>query len=64
MVELYCQDIALAFHEKVVNSPGYLTNGAVYIFEISVVEWLAGLGKTQINIITEIIPLFRLNVNL
>lgn len=58
IVELDYQFVVQAFHEKVVNPPSYLANGAVYIFEPSVVDWMAGLGKTQVDISTEVIPHF------
>jgi mannose-1-phosphate guanylyltransferase len=56
IVSLDSQCVVQAFHEKVDNPPGNLANAAVYIFEPSVVEWLAGMGKTQVDISTEVIP--------
>jgi mannose-1-phosphate guanylyltransferase len=58
IVSLDSHGVVQAFHEKVVNPPGNLANGAVYIFEPSVLEWMAGLGKTQVDISTEVIPHF------
>jgi mannose-1-phosphate guanylyltransferase len=58
IVSLDSQGVVQAFHEKVVNPPGNLANGAVYIFEPSVVEWMAALGKTQVDLSTEVIPNF------
>jgi mannose-1-phosphate guanylyltransferase len=58
IVSLDSHGVVQAFHEKVVNPPGNLANGAVYIFEPSVLKWMAGLGKKQVDISTEVIPLF------
>jgi mannose-1-phosphate guanylyltransferase len=58
IVSLGRQGIVQSFHEKVVNPPGNLANGAVYVMEPSVVDWMAGLGKTVIDISTEVLPCF------
>ena len=58
IVSLDSRGVVQAFYEKVVNPPGTLANGAVYIFEQSVVEWMAALGKTQVDLSTEVIPHF------
>jgi mannose-1-phosphate guanylyltransferase len=46
----------LAFHEKVANPPGDMANGAVYIFEPSVMAFLAGLGRTVVDLSLDVIP--------
>lgn len=48
--------VVRAFHEKVANPPGNHANAAVYIFEPSVIGFLAGLGKDVIDLSTEVIP--------
>lgn len=48
--------VVQAFHEKVAHPPGNLANGAVYILEPSLVEWMATLGKLQVDLSTEVIP--------
>jgi mannose-1-phosphate guanylyltransferase len=58
IVSLDSQGVVQAFHEKVINPPGNLANGAVYIFEQSLVEWMAALGKIQVDLSTEVIPNF------
>ena len=58
IVELDSKGVVQAFHEKVVNPPGNLANGAVYILEPSVLEWMIGLGKRQVDFSTEVIPHF------
>ncbi|MDB4797077.1 nucleotidyltransferase family protein [bacterium] len=58
IVELDSKGVVQAFHEKVVNPPGNLANSAVYILEPMVLEWMAGLGKKQVDLSTEVIPHF------
>jgi len=57
-VSLDSQGVVQAFHEKVANPPGSLANGAVYIFEPSVAEWIADLGKLKVDLSNELIPHF------
>ena len=45
-----------AFHEKVANPPGDMANGAVYIAEPSIFDFLASLNKEFIDFSTEVIP--------
>ena len=56
IVELDSNGVVQAFHEKVLNPPGNLANAAVYILESSVLEWMTGLGKKQVDFSTEVIP--------
>ncbi len=56
IVELDKRGIVRAFHEKVQNPPGNLANGAVYILEPSVFEFLASIGKDKIDFSTEVLP--------
>ncbi len=58
IVEEDSRGIVIAFHEKVANPPGDRANGAVYIFEPSVIDFLASLGKTRIDLSTEVIPFY------
>lgn len=58
IVELDRLGVVTAFHEKVANPPGNLANGAVYIFEPEVVDFLRSFGKPVIDISTEVIPSF------
>ena len=58
IVELDSKGVVQAFHEKVVNPPGNLANGAVYILEPLVLEWMAGLSKKQVDLSTEVVPHF------
>jgi len=56
IVELDEYDVVQAFHEKVSSPPGNLANAAVYILEPSVVDFMATLGKDEIDFSTEVIP--------
>jgi mannose-1-phosphate guanylyltransferase len=56
ILELDRQNRVLAFHEKVENPPGNLANGAVYIFEPEVIDDIAQLGRSVVDLSTEIIP--------
>ena len=58
IVELDEKGIVRAFHEKVANPPSNLANGAVYILEPSVIYFLAGLNKEEIDFSTEVLPSF------
>ncbi|MEZ7195954.1 nucleotidyltransferase family protein [Pseudodesulfovibrio karagichevae] len=58
IVELDEDGVVQAFHEKVENPPGDLANGAVYIVEPEVVEFIAGLGKPEVDFSTEVLPRF------
>jgi len=56
VVELDEYGVVKAFHEKIQNPPGNLANGAVYIVEPSVFEFLDSLGKEEIDFSTEVLP--------
>ena len=58
IVEEDSRGVVLGFHEKVPNPPGNLANGAVYVFEPTVVDFLESLGKSMIDLSTEVIPHF------
>jgi mannose-1-phosphate guanylyltransferase len=58
ILELDERNLVRAFHEKVANPPGNLANAAVYILESEVVERAAALGKSVIDLQTELIPGF------
>lgn len=48
--------IVREFHEKAPSPPGDRANGAVYIFEPEVGEFLESLGKPVIDLSTEVLP--------
>jgi mannose-1-phosphate guanylyltransferase len=56
IVELDDRGVVVGFHEKVAVPPSNHANAAVYIFEPSVIDSLASLGKTVVDISTEVLP--------
>jgi mannose-1-phosphate guanylyltransferase len=58
ILELDQNGVVRAFHEKVPNPPGNLANGAVYVFEPDVLDYMANLGKPVIDLSTEVIAAF------
>jgi mannose-1-phosphate guanylyltransferase len=56
IVEEDARGLVTAFHEKVANPPGNRANAAVYIFQPVVINFLATLGKENIDLSTEVIP--------
>lgn len=44
------------FHEKVADPPGNLANGAVYVVSPEVLDHLGSLGRSVIDLSTEVIP--------
>jgi mannose-1-phosphate guanylyltransferase len=58
ILELDERNVVIGFHEKVANPPGNLANGAVYIFEPGVIDFIAGLGQTFVDLSTEVLPAY------
>ena len=58
ILELDAGETVVAFHEKVKKPPGNLANGAVYVFEPIVVDTIAAMGKSVVDLSTEVIPRF------
>lgn len=56
IVELDSRGVVIKFHEKVAKPPSNHANAAVYIFEPSVIDFLASLDKAVIDISTEVLP--------
>lgn len=56
IVDLDSEGIVIGFYEKVANPPSNLANGAVYIFEPSVIDYIASLHKKAVDISTEVLP--------
>jgi mannose-1-phosphate guanylyltransferase len=59
IVELDQQGVVQVFHEKVKHPPGNLANAAVYILEPSVINFMRGFGKIEIDLSTEIVPRYQ-----
>jgi len=53
---LRADGIVESFHEKVENPPGNLANAAVYVCEPEVTAFMGSLGKSFIDLSTEVIP--------
>lgn len=58
IVELDKKGKVQNFFEKVLNPPSNLANGAVYIFEARIFDFLESLRKEKIDISTEVLPNF------
>lgn len=58
IVQLNDRGVVIGFHEKVANPPGNLANGAVYIVEQEVVEFMAALPTSTVDFSTEVLPHF------
>ncbi len=58
IVEIDAAGVVQRFHEKVANPPSTRANGAVYIFEPELIDYLDGLGRLTIDISTDVIPAF------
>jgi mannose-1-phosphate guanylyltransferase len=58
IVELDYRGVVQQFHEKVANPLGNLANAAVYIFEPTVINFLAELGQDVIDISIEVLPAY------
>jgi len=57
IVEIDEQGVVISFHEKVLDPPGSLANGAVYLLEPEVLEWLGKYPKIT-DFSTEVLPHF------
>ncbi len=58
IVEVDSRGVVVGFHEKQENPPGDLANGAVYILEPEVVDFMASLGHSKIDFSLEVLPHF------
>ena len=58
IIETDKNNIVIQFHEKVSNPPSNRANAAVYIFEPTIFNFLEKLGKTTIDLSTEVLPFF------
>lgn len=56
IVEIDEREVVVAFHEKVATPPGNLANGAVYILESTLFDFLSSLRKDVIDFSTEVLP--------
>ena len=56
VVEIDQNRIVQKFHEKIQNPPDNLSNAAVYIFEPTVIDFIAEFQREFIDLSTDIIP--------
>ena len=63
IVELSEKGIVQKFYEKVSNPPSNLANGAVYICESRIFEFLESLNKENIDFSQEVLPYFMNDIN-
>lgn len=56
IVEIDDQDIAVGFHEKVLDPPGNRANGALYAFESPLLDHLNRMAPPPSDFSTEVIP--------
>jgi mannose-1-phosphate guanylyltransferase len=63
IVQLDRRGLVTGFFEKVADPPGNLANGAVYVFEPDVVDFMAALGSPIVDLSTEVIPHFVGRIN-
>jgi mannose-1-phosphate guanylyltransferase len=56
IVEIGDKGVVVGFHEKVADPPGNLANAAAYIADDAIFPFLKKIGRTKIDLSTEIIP--------
>jgi len=56
IVELDSCSKVTGFYEKVEHPPGNLANGAVYVFSPKVLEHMGAMGRSALDLSTEVIP--------
>ena len=63
IVKLNEDDIVQKFYEKVANPPSTLANGAVYICEASIFNFLESLDKKDIDFSNDVLPNYMGKIN-
>ena len=63
IVELDDNHIVQQFHEKVQNPPSDLANGAVYICEPSIIDFLESFNKKEIDFSIDVLPKYLGRIN-
>jgi mannose-1-phosphate guanylyltransferase len=58
ILDVGADGVVVGFHEKVTDPPGNLANGAVYIFEPEITAFICSLGRSVVDLSTEVIPHF------
>lgn len=57
IVEVDHNNVVLSFHEKVANPPGNLANGAVYVFDDRLLDFIISLNKPVSDFSLDVLPL-------
>jgi len=57
IVEIDGDGVVIGFHEKLPNPPGYLANGAVYLLEPEVLQWICDRPEIT-DFSTQVLPYF------
>lgn len=63
IVELDNRKVVQKFHEKVKHPPSNLANGAVYICDSSIFDFLKSLNKVDIDFSNDVLPEFMGKIN-
>ena len=63
IVELDSHNIVQKFHEKVKNPPSNLANGAIYICEPTIFDFLSSLNKQDIDFSNDVLPNYMGKIN-
>ena len=63
ILELDENGVVQGFFEKHVDPPGHLANGAIYILDAAVLEYMASLKQTQLDFSQDVIPAFLGQIN-
>ena len=63
IVELDSNNVVINFHEKVKKAPSNLANGAVYICEPTILQFLQTLNKKYIDFSLDVLPNYMGKIN-
>lgn len=63
IVKMDSKGVVSEFHEKSKNPPGNIANGAVYILEPEVIDFMMSLNKSVLDLSIDVIPNFLNRIN-
>ncbi len=63
IVELDTRGVVIKFHEKVNNPPGNLANGAVYILEPEIFDFLNKINNEIVDFSNDVLPFYLGKIN-
>tara|TARA_B100000212_G_scaffold341648_1_gene325461 strand:- start:1664 stop:2365 length:702 start_codon:yes stop_codon:yes gene_type:complete len=64
VIEIDNQDIVKSFYEKVQNPPTNLANGAIYLFNYNLIDWIVSQLPNCTDFSCEVIPLLINKINI